>query len=277
MTTGSLKLEAISFRQITGTPFPRRITIDEWGNQYSVGTFTKYDWSDAGRLWCKVDGADLKVYRAIKQDGTFEATDEVLRGTIAAVGPFALAQQNASGLSGEIELQEYSDGDLFDLIVTYADERDIDEVLSIEDQASALDTIVVAERAKTERWQERLLQAKKELDRELIASFGRQTAHENVADGRNTSPFKLDARGRWMLAALASPEQLVRAHVFRVAMLLCEKRATFNSTFRALYEFYEARYKETMKQTRLIIDHTADQVVDAEAKTKRPARELERG
>lgn len=275
MTTGSVPVETISHRAITGTPKPHRIVITEWGNQYSVASFVKNDWSDAGRLWCKINGSTLNIYKRINPDGTFDSGDEVLRGSVAA-GEIALAEQNSSGLSGTIYLDDADDGDLFDLIVTYADERDIEAVLNINDQASALDSAVAKILTETERWQVKLLEAKRRLDERLVADHGKQKYLSNVADGRSTYPFKLDAWGRWELAAIASPQQLARVHVYYALALLCEHRVTFHATFERLHDFYMKKAKEALADIRIIVDHEADQVVDTEAKTRSADRTLDR-
>lgn len=276
MTSGSPSIETISHRALTGTPNPSRIIVTGWGAKYSVSTATKDDWSDDGRFWCKVESGSLKVYKRIQPDGTFDAADEVMRGTIA-VGSFDLTEQNSSGLSGSIALDDYADGDVFDIIVTYADERDIERILNINDQASALDAAVAKILTGAKRWEDVLYEAKRKFDNRLIANGGKQKYLKNLDDGRDTFPFKMDARKRWELASVASPRQIADIHVYYALALLCKKRATFNSTFERLYVFYMGLVKEELAETRIIVDYDADQVVDTESKSRNPDKTLERG
>lgn len=276
MTSGSPSIETISHRVITGSPEVSRIEVDGWGAQYNGASYKRNDWSDDGRLWCVNDSGTLKVYKRIQPDGTFDSGDEVMSGTIAANGDVPLTQSNTSGLSGNLQLDNTSDGDKFDLIVTYGDERDIEQIHNVDDMASALDSPITTVEAKSGRWQETLLEAKRRLDDWLVAAHGRQKFLSPVSAGRETWPFKLDARKRWELASLASPKQIARVHAYYALAVLCERRAPFNKTFQRLYDFYMKRAHEDLKKIRIIIDHDPNQTVDAEADTGNPDRQLER-
>lgn len=259
MATGIVNLETVWHRKLTGTVLVRNIQINGWGK---VGTkFNSF--SQNGRLWGEVSGTDVKLYRSINSDGTFTAGEEVLGGSGAAGALITLTESNTSGLDDSY--LRYTGAGTFDIVFGFANEEDVLDMVP-GDQQQIVWPVIEAQLSKPERLERVLNNAMKKINERLVREMQTNGAGiyviETDENGNDVYPdgkrFLIDDLGRYELAILANPEQLIRLQVWQVLRDSTEKLLGIHESARAVEEIYSKKWHEEWQNLRLWIDFAAN-------------------
>lgn len=237
MTTGANISEDYSISDArSGSIRVSRLVLTGWGDapSASAGLLT---FSDGGRLWgvYTASTADFSLLRRSADGGT----DEVCSGTVAN-GKVTLTEDNSSGISGSCDVDNGTPGTnptenaTFDIVVSYADENDIADVL--DGYASYLPS-------SGNRFERALNLAKNELDQWIVRSFQKR--------------LRLDTWGRWLLAHIVNTRDLKRAQALLVAhMETLKRKGNIDTEERA--EYYLAKAREAFANFTPVIDYERD-------------------
>ncbi len=270
MSVGSVGKETYSHRKLSGSVLVSKIVLTGWG---ATGT-RLLDITDGGRLWGTTDGVTIELHKAINDDGSFSAAEEVASSAVIdSEGNATLTEENGSGLSGTINVAGVG---TFDIIIAHCDELDIID-FAPGGQENFLGTIIEKERAKAGRFEEVIRETKREIDRWLIRDLNTTVGKFTDDDGRAVDdPFPIDARGRSELAVLASPEQLREVQIWLTLRFMARKLiGRFESASDMIDQFTKAA-ADTYASLRLLVDVEGDRIVEEARKPRGGVRPLTR-
>jgi len=255
MATGIANFEKVSHRQLSGDLLVRNVDITGW----AIPGKKLLELSQNGRLFVEVSGTTVNLYRSINPDGTFTGTELVATGTGAENALITLAEANSSGLSGYLR---YTGSGTGDIIFTYATEDDVIKKVPGESQQLVWQVIKAA-LAGPRRMQDLLEDAKKKVDERLIREMQEKGLGKFVISDAGVietvgDPFTIDAMGRFELATLANPEQLVTLHVWQTLREAAEMLVGSNEFASMVQKKYSELWHEEWQNLRLRIDDTAN-------------------
>lgn len=222
MATGTSKFEDYNIILRSGDAYISRLDLTGWG-AYASSVPALRTWSDHGRMWGKITAADVfTLYRR----PTLESGDIVVSGAISSGTATLSTDPNISGISGTVDVGSYTSGEeqLFDVLVSYADESDI--VTVYPQAANELDSNSKFEGQDT-RFEWLLKDVKRtELDPLIWARYKTQLGSSISASGSllQLTASGVDIQGRPLIGYMSDPRQLSRVHAKLCAARLYERR-----------------------------------------------------
>lgn len=239
MTTGANISEDYSISDArSGSIRVSRLVLTGWGDAPSASAGL-LSFSDGGRLWAKYTSSSALL--ELFSRSTMLSGDRVAyTNSAVASGKADLVEDNSSGISGSCDVDNGTPGTnptenaTFDIVVSYADENDIADVL--DGYASYLPT-------SGNRFERALNLAKNELDQWIVRSFQKR--------------LRLDTWGRWLLAHIVNTRDLKRAQALLVAhMETLKRKGNIDTEERA--EYYLAKAREAFANFTPVIDYERD-------------------
>lgn len=207
---------------LSGTREISNLTLTGWGNQLAT-------WSEQGRVYWRVSGSTLTLYR---NEGT-TATDALCTGTISG-GEVTLTAANASGISGTASVSGSGDAN-GTITISYADEPDL---LRIVNRATSwLDGS--NQWNGVNRFEDAFTTAKRDIDAMLVQQW--------------KSALPALASGVYDLSVIAQPRQLARAHAYQVAAVLSDWQAANNPEFGERAKAWRRQGRDLIKLVELSI------------------------
>lgn len=256
MATGSIKYEDYSLRVRSGDLVLRNVRLDGWQETPT----TAREFTNENRLWGKITtGNVLSLYA----DAALTVRVAV-SVTISAAGDVAVAEDNASGISGTLNV-DYTLGEeqLFDIVLTYADELDLKQLYA--GVAGELDASDQYE-AQDMRFEALLKSVKRDiLDPMIWERYG----------PRGSAELEADDLGRPLFANLGSPRQLARVHALLCVAEIYDRRASQDPAWMEVADRFRAKGKTLFDVTALMFDADADAAADADPRI--PEYDLDRG
>lgn len=211
---------------LAGTRELSSLALTGWGNK--LGT-----WSQQGRVWWRVDGSTITLYR---NDGT-TATDALCSGTIIS-GAATLTAANASGITGSVKIGGTGDAN-GTIIISYADEPDL---LRIVNKATSwLDGS--SQWNGVNRFEDAFITAKRDIDAMIMQLW------------RVSLPLLGD--GSVDLSVISQPRQLARAHAYATAAAIRDWQSANNPEFATQAKDWRQQYKDMVRLVELGIDDIA--------------------
>jgi hypothetical protein len=248
MATAAPAFEDYSILLRSGDAKLSRLALSGW--QATAATLRT--WSDRGRVWGKISPTSGDGYVQLFRRPGLAASDLLAHGTIAAGGTTAtLTAQNASGISGSLDILEHDETatHLFDVIVSYADEQDIVKIYT--GAANELDSNSKYEGLDT-RFEAVLKEQKLYLDQLLWTRLKDQIGTDNL--------------GRPNLGYIADPRQLARVHAKLCVSQLYERRGDLGSEIGQRFADAAKDAKTTalteLNQINILLDTNRDQVAE---------------
>lgn len=258
MVTGIANQETVWHRQLSGDVLVRNIQINGWSEPgVKLGQF-----SQNGRLWGEVAGTTVSLYRSINPDGTFTATEKVLEGAGAVDALITLTEQNSSGLADSY--LRYTGSGTFDIVFASATEDDVIKMIPGQENQLVWPAIKAAMQSPG-RLETMLNDALRKINDRLLREL--ESANGGIfflnSDNEAESNFyTIDAMGRYELAIIATPEQLIRLQVWQVLRDAAELFLGSNEWALVTEKTYADKLLVEWQNLRLWIDFTADREQD---------------
>lgn len=236
----AVKTEQYPSRVSQGDLVLTRLALTGWGAIGALDAWTK-DRRVFGRI---TTGNLLELWRT----PTFAVSTDRLAvsGAITGAGSVSFAADNASGISGTCNV-DYTLGEeqLFDAIVSYADEKDIGRKYSGLDNELDDDDKYEGEGVRFES----------------LMNEAKKYVHRKIVD-RYAASLEYDDLGRPILAAIADPTELADAHALCCRWLLYVRRLSTEPELRNAVNDALRDWQDELAQVPIAFDADDDGVID---------------
>lgn len=248
MSTFSVKYEDYNSKVRSGDLVIRDITLAGWGAVTTSPASTSLrDFTDHGRLWGRITtGNVFELWKTPTFDVSTNRTCYT-SSAITAAGIATFIEDNSSGISGTAYLS-YTLGEeqLFDIIVSYADELDI--ARAYQGLSGELDSNGDYE-GQDDRFESLLKEAKRrDIDPEVYNNY--------------MESLGVDDLGRPLLAKISDPRQLAEAHAAFCVYRLYKKRRAQDIEFRDVANDSLKEAQKELADTPVAFDVDADGSID---------------
>lgn len=231
-------------RPLTGDILLSNLVLTGWG-AVSAGVPALVTWTDRGRVWAKLSGTTLTLYRSA---GMTEATDRLCAGTVSG-GLVTLSELNSSGITGSARVTATQDSTC-SVILSYAHEKDIEaRYVGLANELDSNSKWL----GRDMRFEALLKESKRELDAKLRDDYAPML------------PLRNDSTPDLTVLSDARQDNLVRAHVWLATALLYGYRGAMDATFVEAERYRRKLAREELQSRKLGMDYDADSKVDVKA------------